>query len=56
MKTKQLTCNDCGCRFEIKDAKEPLPRTAGTDKVEESRTRPVSLSCPECRSYNITTA
>ena len=68
MKSKQLVCNDCGCRFEIKDAKESVPQTASTDKLRgkvtgkasdksgESKTTPVTLSCPECRSYNVTTA
>ena len=54
---KQLICNDCGCRFEIRDAKEEsIPQTAKKDKTGTSQTRPLSLSCPECRSYNITTA
>jgi hypothetical protein len=56
VKTKQLVCNDCGCRFEIKEAKGSASETARTEKAGESRTKPVTLSCPECRSYNITTA
>ena len=56
MKTKNVVCNDCGCRFEIKDTKAPVPQTSGTDKAAESKTRPGSISCPECQSYNITTA
>ncbi len=56
MKTKQLVCNDCGCRFEIKDAKEHTPQTAEKEKGPDSRHRSESISCPECRSYNVTTA
>jgi hypothetical protein len=56
METKQMVCNDCGCRFEIKDPKRPVPQTAGIDKAGKSRNGPARLSCPECRSYNLTTA
>ncbi len=56
MKSKQLKCNDCGCRFEIKDPKEPAPAAPGPDKAGASKTKPASVSCPECQSYNITTA
>jgi hypothetical protein len=56
MKTKRLVCNDCGCRFEVKEPKEPVSQTAGLDKTGESKTERVPLSCPECRSYNLTTA
>ncbi len=56
MKAKELVCNDCGCRFEIKDKKEPVPRPPVTAKAAESKTKPGPVSCPECRSYNITTA
>ena len=56
MKTKQLVCNDCGCRFEIKDAKESAPKTPGIEKPREGPTKPATLSCPQCGSYNLTTA
>ena len=56
MKTKQLVCNDCGCRFEIKDRKETVSQAAGKDKSAESNTGSAPLSCPECRSYDLTTA
>ena len=56
MKRKQLACNDCGCRFEIKEAKVAVPQTGGTEKAGKRKTEPVTLSCPECRSYNVTTA
>ncbi len=56
MKTKQLVCNDCGCRFEIRDVKESGRESIKAKRAEESKSAPLSLSCPECRSYNITTA
>ncbi len=56
MKAKELVCNDCGCRFEIKEAKAPAPEAAAKEKAGEGKTRPAGPSCPECRSYNITTA
>jgi hypothetical protein len=56
MKTKRLVCNDCGCRFEIKDTKEPVSQKAGSVKAGKSKTGPAPLSCPECQSYNLTTA
>lgn len=56
MKAKQLVCNDCGCRFEIKNPKEAGSQAAGKDKTPESGTGSSSPSCPECRSYNLTTA
>lgn len=56
MKTKQLVCNDCGCKFEIKDARESTPQNTRDKEVGEGKTGEVSLSCPECRSFNITTA
>ena len=56
MKTKQSVCNDCGCRFEIKDAKASVAQAPGKEKVAENKTKPGLIACPECRSYNITTA
>jgi len=57
MKSKQLLCNDCGCRFEIKESKEIQPQgRSATGKEDLSKSKPASVSCPECRSYNITTA
>ena len=56
MKAKQLVCNDCGCRFEIKEGKEPAREKGRPARsAKDSRTQ-ADLSCPECRSYNITTA
>ena len=56
VKTKQLVCHDCGCRFEIKEAKDAVPETATTEKAGKSTTKPAAHPCPECRSYNVTTA
>ena len=56
MKTKQLVCSDCGCRFEIKDATESSPQARGIEKPHEGRTKPATASCPQCGSYNLTTA
>ncbi len=56
MKANQLVCNDCGCRFEIKDGKERAPQGARIEKPHESPVRPATVSCPECGSYNCTTA
>ena len=56
MKTKQLVCSDCGCRFEIKDAKESAPQAPGIEKPHEGPTKPATVSCPQCGSYNLTTA
>ena len=56
VKAKQLVCNDCGCRFEIKEGKEPAREKGRPARsAKDSRTQ-ADLSCPECRSYNITTA
>lgn len=55
METKQLMCNDCGCRFEIKETKGSQPEKPKS-APGENRPAQAGLSCPECRSYNITTA
>jgi len=49
---KELVCNDCGCRFEIREHKEGEVKTA----KKEVNPPPPRTSCPECQSYNITTA
>ena len=56
MKTKQLVCNDCGCRFDIKERKESGSQPAGAERPAKAETKQASVSCPECQSYNITTA
>ncbi len=56
MKTRQLVCNDCGCRFEIKEAGKSKLQAAGAKAVEPEKARRASVSCPECQSYNVTTA
>jgi len=49
MKTRRLICNDCGCRFEIKDGKESITQTARPSKTDASasKSKSVSVSCPE---------
>ncbi len=56
MKVKELVCNDCGCRFEIKEAEAPGREVRRPDKPLKDRWTQADISCPECRSYNITTA
>ncbi len=56
MKSKQLMCNDCGCRFEIKDERGSVSQPVRGKEAVEDKTRDAPLSCPECRSFNITTA
>ncbi len=54
MATKKLHCNDCGCKFEIhEDEKEA--REAGSNKAVKVAPAP-AVSCPLCRSFEVTTA
>jgi hypothetical protein len=46
MEAQKLVCNDCGCRFEIREGKEPLLKANKENK-------PAPLSCPKCRSFNV---
>ncbi len=54
MEIIQYSCNDCGCRFEyrILERKEPAQKKA----KKKSEAQPRRVMCPECESYNITTA
>jgi hypothetical protein len=54
MEAKQFVCNDCGCRFEFRilERKGPVPEKSAKKGEEEPR----RITCPECESFNITTA
>ncbi len=56
MEAQQLVCNDCGCRFEIKEGQGPPPETGKKDKEGEGRAASRRVTCPECESYNVSTA
>jgi hypothetical protein len=56
METKILVCNDCGCKFEVKDVKTPVKETPRPAPPPKDRWTQADVACPECRSYNVTTA
>ncbi len=56
MGAKELRCNDCGCRFEVRESGTSSRSSGEVQKKENKKPEAQPLSCPECRSYNITTA
>ncbi len=56
MEARKLVCNDCGCRFELVDLKERPPQVREKGEPAKTERGPVDLACPECRSFNVTTA
>jgi len=54
MKQFVCVCNDCGCRFELRIVESGKPAAKTIEK--KSKTGPRRITCPECESFNITTA
>lgn len=54
METSKFVCNDCGCVFEYRIIKRETP--VEKDEKEKAKTGPRRVMCPECESFNITTA
>ncbi|MGD0231509.1 MAG: hypothetical protein ABSC19_14315 [Syntrophorhabdales bacterium] len=56
MQTKQMVCNDCGCRFELRDSGKLTSQTPGKAEAPEKKTDQTPVSCPKCQGFNVTTA
>ncbi len=55
MEMKQCVCNDCGCRFEYRILKEGEFPVVPED-TKKCPPEINNVACPQCASYNVTTA
>lgn len=55
MEEQRFTCNDCGCVFEYRILERKTP-VIEKDEKEKAKTGQRRVMCPECESFNITTA
>jgi hypothetical protein len=56
MELKQCVCNDCGCRFEFRILKKGQLPVLEPDEKKSKKSEPRPMPCPECESYNVSTA
>jgi hypothetical protein len=56
VETKQLVCNSCGCKFEMKDTKDFPSEKEKKETAAEAKNARATGCCPECKSYDVQTA
>ena len=56
MEIKKCVCNDCGCRFEFRILKDGEFPILENNEEKSQKTEPRRIPCPQCESYNVTTA
>jgi hypothetical protein len=56
MGAKHLVCNDCGCKFQIHESKKGESQVSQKKEAGKEKAKPLNVCCPECQSYNVTTA
>ncbi len=56
MGAQHLVCTDCGCKFQIHEAGKKAVKTSQAKGNGPEKAKTLKVCCPECQSYNVTTA